>query len=198
VFDLFFSPILIEELAPYFPDLQNVIDFKSDGAFELKSQVILPSMKEIIHQIINCPYADDARQFYFELKARELLFQILRTRLAEDQTSVNFSIRDKAKILKAKTILEDHISKAPPSIKTLSNQVSLNEYKLKAGFRILFNSGIFEWLMNRRLLRAKELLQTTDIPLKELCKMVGYRRSSNFVTAFRKKFGVTPGSFRRE
>jgi len=42
------------------------------------------------------------------------------------------------------------------------------------------------------------LLQTTNKPIKEICTLVGYPRTTNFITAFRKRFGVTPGSFRRE
>jgi AraC-like DNA-binding protein len=198
IFDVYYSPSLIELLVPCFPQLALLGKSSVVGNLEFNIQSIAPQIKEVIHQILNCPYDDDTRKFYFEIKVRELLFQVLRKKFIPAANELVFSGRDKAKILRAKTLLEAYVAMRNPSIKVLATMVSINEFKLKAGFRQFFGTGVFEWLLNKRMLKAKELLQNTDMPLKELCKMVGYRRSSNFVTAFRNKFGVTPGSFRRK
>jgi AraC-like DNA-binding protein len=42
------------------------------------------------------------------------------------------------------------------------------------------------------------LLLTTNKPIKDICSSVGYPRITNFITAFRRRFGVTPGSLRRQ
>jgi AraC-like DNA-binding protein len=36
------------------------------------------------------------------------------------------------------------------------------------------------------------------MPIKQICVLTGYARMTNFITAFRKKFGYTPGSLRRK
>jgi AraC-like DNA-binding protein len=35
------------------------------------------------------------------------------------------------------------------------------------------------------------------LPLKQLAWELGYNQASNFVTAFRRRFGVPPGYYRR-
>ncbi len=196
--DVFYSPKLLLELVPFFPELKGILD--SSVSLTLPGKVFwaLPSMKEITNQILNCPYDEDTRRFYFDLKVRELLYQMLQNAYRKDSVEHLFTPWEVAKIHEARTILEGYISKKPPSIQVLSRQVALNKFKLKLGFRQYFKTGIFEWLLEQRMQHAKHLVLTTNRPMKEICKSVGYPRTTNFITAFRRRFGMTPGSLRRK
>ena len=199
VLDIFYSPKLLEELLPYFPELKDVL--LNDGASILlpaKACWTLPSMKEIYTKILDCPFDDSTRQFYFDLKVRELVYQLLQNTFKRRSSDRIYTPWETARIHDAKAILETHIARKAPSIKLLSRQVALNEFKLKDGFRKIFGSGIFEWLMEQRMQHAKVLLLTTNKPVKDICSMVGYPRTTNFITAFKRRFGMTPGSLRRE
>jgi AraC-like DNA-binding protein len=195
--DLFYSPKLLEELIHFFPELKDVLGASSATLLAGRTFWALPSMKEITNQILNCPFDEATRQFYFDLKVRELLFQLLQNAYRKDHREYYFTPWETARIHQARTILETHISGKPPTIRALSRQVALNEFKLKAGFRQYFKAGIFEWLMGQKMQRAKELLLTTNKPIKDICALVGYPRTTNFITAFRRRFGMTPGSLRR-
>jgi AraC-like DNA-binding protein len=155
-------------------------------------------MKEITSQILNCPFDIATRQFYFDIKVRELLYQILEHAYKRKLTDYSFTPWEVKKLHEAKDILELHISKKPPIIKALAKQVALNQFKLKTGFRQFFNSGIFEWLLEKKMQHAKELVLNTNIPIKAISGMVGYPLTTNFITAFRRRFSVTPGSLRRK
>ena len=195
--NLFYSPKLLQELLPFFPELKDVL---SSGSIMISAKACwtLPSMKEIINQLLNCPYDVTTRQFYFDLKVRELLYQMLENTYKRDHKKYVFRPWEVSRIHQARTILESHIAKKPPSIRSLSKQVALNEFKLKTGFRQYFNTGIFEWLMEEKMQHAKTLLLTTNKPIKDVCSLVGYPRTTNFITAFRRRFGMTPGSLRRQ
>jgi AraC-like DNA-binding protein len=195
--DLFYSPKLLEELLPFFPELKNVLLSPSGILLPGKPCWSLPSMKEIINQILDCPYDEATRQFYFDLKVRELLYQLLETAFKTNPTQQHFTPFEIARIHEARDILESYISKKPPSIRSLSRKVALNEYKLKTGFKQYFNASIFDWLIDRKMKHAKQLILTTNRPIKYICSMVGYPRTTNFITAFRRRFGMTPGSLRR-
>lgn len=197
VLDLFYSPKLLEELLPFFPELKNVLLSSSGIILPGKPCWSLPSMKEVINQILNCPYDEASRQFYFDLKVRELLYQLLETAFKTNPSQQNFTPFEIARIHEAKTILENHLAEKPPSIRALSKLVAINEFKLKNGFKKYFGVGIFEWLLDRKMQYAKELILTTNKPIKEISAMVGYPRTTNFITAFRRTFGMTPGSLRR-
>lgn len=43
---------------------------------------------------------------------------------------------------------------------------------------------------------ARTLILTDDLPLKEIAWRAGYRHFSNFVTAFKRRFGITPARMR--
>lgn len=195
--DIFYSPKLLEELLPFFPELKNILSSPSPALLG-KIGWSLPSMKEITHQILNCPYDESTRQFYFDLKVRELLYQILENTYRRKGKLYTFTPWEIARIHEARDILESHISKKPPTIRSLSRQVALNEFKLKTGFRQYFNSSMFDWLMDKKMQHAKNLILTTNRPIKDICTMVGYPRTTNFITAFLRRFGMTPGSLRRQ
>ncbi|HEY0433565.1 MAG TPA: helix-turn-helix transcriptional regulator, partial [Chitinophagaceae bacterium] len=158
----------------------------------------LPAMQEITNQLLSCPYDESTLRFYFDLKVRELLFQILENAYKRKPEEHVFTPWEVSKIHQARTILENYVSRKPPSIRSLSKQVALNVFKLKTGFRQYFSTGIFEWLIERKMQHAKGLILTTNKPIKEICRLVGYPLSTNFITAFRRRFGCTPGSLRRK
>lgn len=195
--DFFYSPKLLQELVPFFPELQQLLKESPQTILNGKGGWSIPSMKEITTQILDCPYDETTRQFYYDLKVRELLYQLLETSFKRDVKSYHFTPFETARIHEARTILEKYIDKKPPSIRSLSKQVALNEFKLKTGFRKYFHSGIFEWLMDRKMQQARQLILNTNKPIKEIASLVGYPRTTNFITAFRRLFGITPGSLRR-
>ncbi len=195
--DFFYSPKLLQELVPFFPELQELLQKSPQTILNGTGGWSIPSMKEITNQILGCPYDENTRQFYYDLKVRELLYQLLEVSFKRDIKSYHFTPFETARIHEARSILKNYIDKKPPSIKSLSKQVALNEFKLKSGFRKYFHSGIFEWLMEQKMQHAKQLILNTNKPIKEISSLVGYPRTTNFITAFRRLFGLTPGSLRR-
>ncbi len=196
-FDLFYSSGLLEELLPFFPELNDFLLSGSPSALPEITYWTRPSMKEIINQIINCPFDEASRKFYLDLKVRELLYEMLENAFRRKGKEYHFTAWETAKIHEARKILETYIATKPPTVRFLARQVALNEYKLRTGFRQYFSAGLFEWLYEQKMQHAKQLLLTTDKPVKDICSLVGYPRITNFITAFRKRFGMTPGAFRK-
>lgn len=85
----------------------------------------------------------------------------------------------------------------PPTIKTLSKMVFLNEQKLKAGFSAKYHMSISQYTNSIRMTMAENLLTTTDLSVDEISKMIGYNYSGNFVKMFKKVHGKTPLAFRK-
>ena len=52
------------------------------------------------------------------------------------------------------------------------------------------------YVVNRRLARSEELLRNTSLSVSEIVEQTGYRSSSYFIHAFRKRYGMTPVEFR--
>ncbi len=55
-----------------------------------------------------------------------------------------------------------------------------------------------EAILGERLARAKDLLRTTSLPCEEIASACGICDASSLAHLFRRKFGATPSSFRRD
>lgn len=63
-------------------------------------------------------------------------------------------------------------------------------------FKEQTGSGLLEYLISLRMKRAKELLHSTDMTVKEISMSVGYYNDSSFIRRFKQHEGVTPNEFR--
>jgi AraC-like DNA-binding protein len=54
-----------------------------------------------------------------------------------------------------------------------------------------------EYVLRKRIERSQILLWTTDLPLKEIAAQVGYGDPAYFSRLFKKRTGVTPGTYRK-
>jgi transcriptional regulator GlxA family with amidase domain len=52
-------------------------------------------------------------------------------------------------------------------------------------------------VLTQRLDRAEELLETTDLPVEEVARRVGYRTATVLREQFVKRRGVPPRAYRR-
>ncbi len=68
---------------------------------------------------------------------------------------------------------------------------------LNNGFKEIYGCSINTYISGQRLDSAHEVLVKSDIPMKTLAVNLGYSHVNHFITAFRKKFGYSPGSLRR-
>ncbi|MDB5200845.1 MAG: AraC family transcriptional regulator [Ferruginibacter sp.] len=195
--EFFYSPALLQELTPFFPGLDQSLTNGEQQILNGSGGWSLPSLSALANQVLDCPFDQQTRQFYYDLKVREILFRVLALTYQQEGKEYVFSNAEIARIHDAKNILESNLAEKMPRVKELAKHVALNEFKLKTGFRKYFHSGIFEWLMNKRMQEAHKLIIETDKPIKEIAALVGYPRTTNFITAFRREFGVTPGALRR-
>jgi AraC family transcriptional regulator, arabinose operon regulatory protein len=87
---------------------------------------------------------------------------------------------------------------ADPSceIQDLAQMVNLSNSRLSHLFKSTTGISLQSVLSDARLQRAAELLQSTDMAVKEISYHVGYRHAPSFVRAFRNKVGASPNDYR--
>lgn len=103
----------------------------------------------------------------------------------------NYSEYDIKALHQAKEILVNNMIN-PPSIMQLSKLIKLNEFKLKYGFKMLFKVSPYSFLLEHKLHKAKELLESGNLNVNETAFEIGYKRVHSFSDAFYKRFGVRP------
>jgi AraC-like DNA-binding protein len=91
------------------------------------------------------------------------------------------------------------IEKDPAShihIPMLADKAGINEFKLKVGFRELFQTSPYQYRLHLCLEKAKELLEDTDDTIDQIASKVGFDTYNGFSTAFKKAFSIAPTEYR--
>lgn len=155
---------------------------------------VTPAMRSLALQMWNAPYRGAAKRMYLQGKVFELLAMHLDL-IAEDGTR-----NQSAPSLKPETIARLHYAKEilttqfaqPLSLPQLAQQVGLTHRSLQRGFQTLFSLTVMDYLQQRRLEQAKQLLRQGDRTVAEVAMRVGYGHLGNFASAFKRQFGITP------
>ena len=88
-------------------------------------------------------------------------------------------------------LLDKDLSSSP-TISELARSVGWNDTQLTQTFRNIMGVTIYEYRHRAAMDAAIRLLTESELPITQIAYEVGYQYSSNFSTAFRKEFGVTP------
>ncbi|HEY3297808.1 MAG TPA: AraC family transcriptional regulator [Armatimonadota bacterium] len=83
------------------------------------------------------------------------------------------------------------------SLAELSNHFGLSSYNLCRRFKKYVGSGFKEYVILRRIVEAKKLLEETDMKVTAVAYEVGFDSTSTFNRDFRLLTGVTPADYRR-
>ena len=95
----------------------------------------------------------------------------------------------------AKEYIKNNYSK-DISLDDVSRTVNISPYYFSKIFKNETGEGFVEYLTKIRMDRAKELLETTEYSMKEICSMVGYADPNYFSRSFKKNVGVTPTEYK--
>ena len=154
----------------------------------------------ILRNIIECPFQGDMKKAFIREHLRALFtLQLFHFNSIVTGESValetNITPGDRDKLHGVKDHIDQHFLN-PASLETLSRDFGLNEFKLKHGFKTLFDTSPIRYLQQKRLSFALALLRDTDKSIKEIAHEIGYAHAANFTTAFLKVFGNPPQHFR--
>ena len=184
-------PLEYEVFQDHLPDLLNPMEDFVEGP----SFFMTPYMQEAVYKIMTTQYHGNTRLLFLKSQVNELLSHFFAF-LASDRTE-NISLQEREKLLHAKTIITNNISK-PPTLSELSKMIGLNNNKLKKNFKELFGVPVFKYLQEERLNKAYELLSQTEMAVQEAAWFVGYESLSSFSNAFYEKFGIRPAGVKNQ
>lgn len=149
----------------------------------------------LTNEIYNSCFLGDLERLFLHAKTLEILHtefsELFKENLINKNEKVKFSEYDINAIHLARDILLNNIQN-PPSIMELSKLVKLNEFKLKTGFRKIFNIAPYKYLHEYKMQRAKTLLENSDMNVTEISHEIGYKFIHSFSKVFAQRFGILP------
>jgi YesN/AraC family two-component response regulator len=201
--------IVSDVMMPEMDGIQMLDLLKNDLRTSHIAIILLTAKADITSRLIGLERGADA-YIAKPFNDNELLIRIdklieLRKRLQErystfgqlPSTSVKVVQIEDTFITKVRNFMEENIKNECFEIKELCALTAMSRAQLYKKFKSLTNRTISEYLRTLRLYKAKELLESTELNVTEVCFEVGFNNLSHFSRIFTEEFGVNPSEIRK-
>lgn len=175
---------------------------------------------ERLIQTLNIPMldSDNAKNILTKLRVTSLLFEthpgifenfsvsdVLNLGLSNNLSSflclnIEHGIKKLEDSNQTVLLVQDHVKKnlsASLSIEWLADKIHMHPVYLSRVYKQETGENLSQYILEQRLLKMKELLLSTDLRVKTITELVGYRKAQNVIEAFKKKYGHTPSQYRK-
>lgn len=185
---------------------------KNEESYLELSGIHLPSFKEyfcsnagVYHQEMSEEIKNTANRLWSMKddgdigKYRFYMLQILYGLLELPPTSTSLSFFTKGQIAivkKAETLAMADLS-VRYTAKEFSEMFEISESSFKLYFKGIFGKGYLAYFREKRMEKAAELLENTQLLVADIALSVGYNNQGKFARTFREIYGVSPLEFRR-
>lgn len=149
---------------------------------------------QLAYELYNSPFHGGLHTIYLQSKVLEIIYnefnEILHCPKCNTQEKIKLSTQDIEALYKARDIIL--LTHDFPDLPTLARKVALNEFKLKYGFKKLFDTTPGNMILEHKMIHAKQLLETSEYSIAEIANFVGYKYQQSFTNAFIHFFGIRP------
>ena len=126
---------------------------------------------------------------------REKAINILNYILLEIRDIIDFDSNNKH-IIEIIKYINEHIAE-PITLSTISDVINLSKEYTSHIFKKETGKTVTEYINERKLIIAKEMILSTSYPLTYISDRMSYENYSYFTKVFKKQFGVTPRTLRK-
>ncbi len=91
--------------------------------------------------------------------------------------------------------MQDNLDR-PLTVADVAARAAMSPRSLSRHFRAQTGTTVLRWLLHRRLQRARELLETTDLPVERISRAAGFGSIEALRHHFARHVGTTPKAYR--
>jgi len=106
-------------------------------------------------------------------------------------------VLNSAALRKVLAQIEDRMGESI-NLSDLADVLDLSDWQFIRAFKAAVGQTPHQYLLARRVTRARELLATNKLALSEIAYACGFASQSHMTDVFRQKLGITPGRYRKE
>jgi AraC-like DNA-binding protein len=172
--------------------LQHIISGNQPYLYE---EIISPEIQQVAAKIFEANLPEQLSDFYFKLRAEELIFLFLTELLKRQQThayplnaadvKVMYQIRDR---------LMSDLS-TPPDLAELTLFSNMSESKMNRLFKQIFGNSIYNYYQTLRMNEAAYLIREQRLSISEAGYRLGFTNLSHFTRIFEKHIGLKPKKY---
>jgi len=182
------------DLSEKSPVLQSLLQNTQPLLFE---QLIFPSIRKNVDEIVNEPVDKAFELFFFRIKAEELICRLLMELEKRDEKHLYaLNSQDIQILYKVKEQMLAH-PETPPVINVLADFANMSATKLKRLFRQIFGNSIFSYYQEFRMKEAARLLKEENLSVSDVGYRLGFTNLSHFSRVFEEHIGMKPKQYSR-
>ncbi len=129
---------------------------------------------------------------------RDEMRKLFNRKISLQPSEVTVTSMDEKFLNNAIEIAEKHMMNTDFNVEMLVKEMGLSRSNLYLKFKELTGLSSSEFIRNVRLKRAVQLLESSDLSVKEIMYMTGFNTASYFSKCFKKQFGVIPREYVKE
>jgi len=190
---LHISPLLLSQISTSRTNFSSMI---SDHFYCIP---LTPEQSEHIinlsEQLINLPKDNFGADVRCKIVLLEFIVEAMSAATNRPPV-VEMTNGDYNRILPVLQYIEDHFTEQI-SLEDLSKYFSINKYHLCHMFKNVTSFSIFEYIIQKRILKARELLRS-PISVQEAGELAGFQTNSYFIRTFRKYTGISPRKYAQQ
>ena len=159
--------------------------------------IVEPAIREISMQLLaEIERPGMGTRLFADTMARSLALQLLRRRSTARVIDPPQRIYMTARQLRAATdYIESHLAQ-DLSLEKLSAAPAMSPFRFARAFKKTTGQSPRQYVITRRIERAKELLRARGRGIADVANMVGFSTQSHFTAVFHRHCGITPRRFR--
>ncbi len=193
-FEFIFSYLSSDNLMSNFI-INSLYNNTQDGQFLYYAVSGVSSIQELIRKMIDEIMApsllsESTLKLYMGLLMIELIKHSDKLGQKQENSSRQFLI------VEAMKYIDEHYQNG--SLYELAEKLNQPHYSVSKQIKRATNYTFKELVQEKRLTKAKQLLESTDISITEIVELVGYDNISYFYRIFKTKYGYTPKKFREQ
>ncbi|HIQ75257.1 MAG TPA: AraC family transcriptional regulator [Candidatus Cottocaccamicrobium excrementipullorum] len=158
-----------------------------------------PEHEAVLHQINLLDQISHERPYGYELAVKGIFYQLLflfqRELPQEEKTGRQGRLQEKVKLVLKE--VENRYAE-PLSIKEMAERCGYSPSHFMKFFKEQMGTSFVEYLTDYRLLMAARLLLGGEESVTEIARITGFDQPSYFDRCFKRKYGMTPGQYRKE
>lgn len=116
-------------------------------------------------------------------------------RIVTRRSTDRFAVTDEL-VSRAIDYMQEHLAE-PLSVPEIARQIHCSRRKLERRFSASLQMSVYDTLRGIRIERASEEIASTEVPLKEIAPLFGFRDTQHMNAVFRQMLQRTPSSFRK-
>jgi AraC-like DNA-binding protein len=155
-----------------------------------------PEMVSLLTQIWNYHEEGMSAKLFYEAKVAETISLMIDYSKRSKSDNYIVSAQDRLLVSNVSEYIHDHFN-CDITLEHLSKIACMGTTKLKTTFKAVYQCTITQYIKERRLSHAENLLATTALTIEQISAAVGYHNAGRFAAAFKQNCGLYPSEYRK-